>query len=268
MSRGALAGLRIAVTRTPEQASVLMESLEREGAVVMSFPLIRIEPVMDPAMLAAMLRQRWDWVVFTSANAVRLCAAALETADEPASGTEYPAPALGQALGQALGATRIATVGPATASAAQQNGLVPSAMPHTFIGDEVVAAMEGVGPLRGQRVLWPRAEAARDVVTQALRSAGATFEAPIVYRSVPDVDGAQDLARRILQQSVDVVTFTSPSCVRSLAAVLPELRGVKVAAIGPVTADAARAAGYPVDVVAGEYTAGGLVQALLDAHHQ
>ncbi len=256
MSRGALAGLRIAVTRTPEQASVLMESLEREGAEVMSFPLIRIEPVMDPPALAATLRQGWDWVVFTSANAVRLSAAALGTQEGALT------------LGQVLGRSRIAAVGPATAGAAKQNGLVMTAMPDTFIGDEVVAAMEAAGSLRGRHVLWPRAEAARDVVTQALRSAGATCEAPVVYRSVPDADSAQDLARRILQHGVDVVTFTSPSCVRSLAAVLPEFRGVKVATIGPVTADAARGAGYPVDIVAQDYTASGLVQALLDAHHQ
>src|SRR5690606_9795822 len=97
------------------------------------------------------------------------------------------------------------------------------------------------------------------------RRTGATLEAPVVYRSVPDTNSAQELARRILQQDVDAVTLTSPSCVRSRAAVLPELSGVKVATIGPVTADAAREAGYPVDVMAAEYTADGIVKALIEA---
>ena len=267
MSRSALAGLRVAVTRTPEQASALIEALEREGAHVAAFPLIRIEPVMPREQLADLLRQRWDWVVFTSANAVRLCAAALAP--------QHATP------GDVLPPARIAVIGPATAGAARTHGLSIDAMPETFIGDAMAGAIAGATPdatagatagatggtagLPGVRVFWPRAEASREVVLETLRRTGATVEAPVVYRSVPDRDSAQELAGRILQQDVDVVTFTSPSCVRSLAAALPELSGVKVATIGPVTAEAARDAGYPVDIVATEYTAEGIVRALREA---
>ncbi|MHB1168924.1 MAG: uroporphyrinogen-III synthase [Longimicrobiales bacterium] len=255
MSRSALAGLRVAVTRTPEQASALMEALEREGAHVAAFPLIRIEPVMPREQLADLLQQRWDWVVFTSANAVRLCAAALAP--------QHATP------GDVLPPARIAVIGPATAEAARTHGLSIDAMPETFIGDAMAGAIAdakgSTAGLRGLRVFWPRAEASREVVLETLRRTGATVEAPVVYRSVPDRDSAQELAHRILQQDVDVVTFTSPSCVRSLAMALPELSGVKVATIGPVTAEAARDAGYPVDIVAAEYTADGIVAALREA---
>lgn len=259
MSRSALAGLRVAVTRTPEQASALIEALEREGAHVAAFPLIRIEPVMPREQLADLLRQRWDWVVFTSANAVRLCAAALAP--------QHATP------GDVLPPARIAVIGPATAGAARTHGLSIDAMPETFIGDAMAGAIAGAtadatgstAGLPGVRVFWPRAEASREVVLETLQRTGATVEAPVVYRSVPDTDSAQELAGRILQQDVDVVTFTSPSCVRSLAAALPELSGVKVATIGPVTAEAARDAGYPVDIVATEYTAKGIVRSLREA---
>lgn len=263
MSRSALAGLRVAVTRTPEQASALMEALEREGAHVAAFPLIRIEPVMPREQLADLLRQRWDWVVFTSANAVRLCAAALAP--------QHATP------GDVLPPARIAVIGPATAGAARTHGLSIDAMPETFIGDAMAGAIAdatadatagatgSTARLPGVRVFWPRAEASREAVLETLRRTGATVEAPVVYRSVPDRDSAQELAGRILQQDVDVVTFTSPSCVRSLAAALPELSGVKVATIGPVTAEAARDAGYPVDIVATRYTAEGIVRALRTA---
>ena len=258
MSRGALAGLRVAVTRTPEQASALMEALEREGAHVASFPLIRIEPVMQQEQLAELLRQHWAWIVFTSANAIRMCAAALGPHATP---------------GDVLPPARIAAIGPATAEAARTHGLSIDAMPETFIGeamagainDAIADAMGSTAGLGGMRVLWPRAEAAREAVLESLRRTGATVEAPVVYRSVPDRNSAQALARRILHQDVDIVTFTSPSCVRSLAAALPELSGVKVATIGPVTAEAARDAGYPVDIVATEYTAEGIVRALREA---
>ncbi|NLG60744.1 MAG: uroporphyrinogen-III synthase [Candidatus Cloacimonetes bacterium] len=249
MSSRALAGLRIAVTRTSDQASALVRQLEREGADVAAFPLIRIEPVLSAAELANRLRQGWDWVVFTSANAVRMCALALEAQHAT------PRDVLSQA--------RIAVVGPATAAAVRALGLEVAAMPDRFVGDEVVAAMQATSDLARRQVLWPRAEGARDVIENALRAAGAAIDAPVVYRSVPDGGNARRLARKILQHDIDVVTFTSPSCVRSLADVLPEMRGVKVAAIGPVTAEAARAAGYPVDVVAAEHTADGIVRAVV-----
>src|SRR5690606_8604855 len=310
MSSRALAGLRIAVTRTSDQASALVEQLEREGADVAAFPLIRIEPVLSAAELVDRLRRGWDWVVFTSANAVRMCALALEAqhatprdvlsqariavvgpataAAVRALGLEVAAMpdrsvgdgavvpwadaggmgALALEAQQAtprdvLSRARIAVVGPAPAAAVRALGLEVAAMPDRFVGDEVVAAMQATSDLARRQVLWPRAEGARDVVENALRAAGAALDARVVYRSAPDGGNARRLARKILQHDIDVVTFTSPSCVRSLADVLPEMRGVKVAAIGPVTAEAARAAGYPVDVVAAEHTADGIVRAVV-----
>lgn len=248
---GPLAGLRIAVTRAPDQAVGLAGLLAAEGAHVATFPLIRIEAVLPAAELAAALRARPDWVVFTSANAVRVCAAALE--------------AEGATLADVLAGAGIAVVGPATAEAAGEQGLPIDAMPETYVGDAMAAAMGGPEALRGRRVLWPRAEAARETVAATIREAGAIVTAPVAYRSVPDREGAESLARSILQRDVDVVTFTSPSCVRSLAAVLPRLEGVTVAAIGPITADAATGAGYPVHVIAVDHTADGLAHALVRA---
>lgn len=248
-----LHGVRVAVTRPAAQASELMRLLQAEGARVSAYPLIRIQP-NDPLALAdALVDRPWDWVVFTSPNAVRLSAAALEQGGEAA-------------LASVLAPARIACVGPATADAARQVGLVISVLPDEFTGAGVGAAITAAGQLAGARVLWPRGEAAADTVAANLGAAGAEVTAPVAYRTLPDRTAARELARATLQGDLDVVTFTSPSAVRSLAAEQSSPAGFRVVAIGPVTADAARAAGYRVDAVAAEHTSAGVVEALRELY--
>ncbi len=161
-----------------------------------------------------------------------------------------------------LHGARIACVGPATAEAAAEAGLHIDVVPDEHVGAAVAAAMHARTELSGARVLWPRGAAAEDTVAADLRAAGAHVTAPVAYRSRSDEEGARGLARAILQGAIDVVTFTSPSGVRSLTEVLPGPMGVRTVVIGPVTAQAAHAAGYGVDAVAVEHTAAGMIEAL------
>jgi uroporphyrinogen III methyltransferase/synthase len=131
--------------------------------------------------------------------------------------------------------------------------------------------------VRGQRVLLPRAHGSRDVLIDGLQALGARVDELLLYRSaVPSSPDAEGL-RRLRAGEIDVVTFASSSAVRNLLAMLDEgqeqtakskrpadvLRGVTIAAIGPVTAAAVRDAGLEVGVEAAEYTIEGLVRALV-----
>jgi uroporphyrinogen-III synthase len=238
------------VTRAEHQAGALAELLAARGATVVSIPTIAIVPPAEweavDAALAAL--DRYDWIAFTSANAV---AAVWERLGQ-----------LGLALPPEL---RLAAVGPATAAALEARGAVVSACPATFQGDALAGAMPG---LPGARVLLPRGNLARDATVEALEDAGARVEALTVYRTVPAEVSPAD--RALLREGVDAITFTAPSTVRHFAAAIggelsAVLGGAVVACIGPVTAAAVRELALPELLQSPEATSASLVAAL-EAH--
>ena len=249
-----LAGRRIVVTRARAQADELTAALVALGAEVIAAPVIRIEPLADLALLRAALADlsRYTWIVFTSRNTVDVVCDRL-----PEWGV---APA-------ALAARPVAAIGPATAAALTERGIAPALVPPQFVAESVVAALAARGNLRGARVLLPRAEQARDALPEGLRALGAAVDVIPVYRTVAETTDGADLAAQLAAGRVDAVTFTSSSTVQHFV----ELVGRDVAArsryvaavIGPVTAATARELGLPVAVEAAEYTAPGLVQAMV-----
>jgi uroporphyrinogen III methyltransferase / synthase len=257
---GPLAGRRIVVTRSRAQARLFREWLEADGAEVVEVPVIRISPPDDHGPVDAAIDRlaQYDWVVFTSQNAV---AAFLDRALARAAGT---------ADFQRL---RIAAIGPATAHALRARGLRPSLEPQRFVAEALVeafaaevAAGAAGGDLRGTRILLPRAAEARSVLPDGLKALGADVDIVPVYRVEGERDHDPEVWRR-LSGGADAVTFTSPSTVRNfvelLGAETSRLVGhALVACIGPVTAEAARSCGLRVGLVADTYTVRGLVDAL------
>jgi len=159
---------------------------------------------------------------------------------------------------------KVAAIGPATAQALAQRGVQASFIPDEYISDAIAA---GLGELRGQRVLLARADIARKTLADALRRLGAIPNEVAVYhiRAVQPTPAAWAQ----LEHGVDVLTFTSAATVKNFTSLLeshtlPILRQAVVACIGPVTASAAREAGWQVHVSASEYTLDGLVQSLLE----
>ena len=253
---GPLSGRRIVVTRCQTQAAILTALLQAEGAEVIEFPTIRIAPPPDYTACDRAIDhiREYRWIVFTSQNAV---AAFVDRLRVRGGGTD------------ALGSARMAAIGPATARALQAHGLRVSLAPQEFVAEALVDAFAAPGaePIRGARVLVPRALEARGVLPNGLRALGAVVDVIPVYRI--EVEHAQDRAarRRLQAGEADVVTFTSPSTVRNFVAVLgAEAADVAdrslVACIGPVTAAAARDCGLTVGIVAERYTIPGLVAAL------
>jgi uroporphyrinogen-III synthase len=229
----ALARIRIAVTRAEGRGGPLTDALRALGATVTEIPLTRIEALAAGPLAAAVARlHEYDWVLLTSANAVQHLADAMHMARV------------------GLGACKLAVVGSATRDAAEQHGWQTTLVPERFLAEGLVDAMAARGDIEGSRMLYPAAEGARDVLPAGLRALGADVDVVPVYRSVPDADGQVRLRALVSSGELDLVTVAAPSAVDALLAALPpeQTRRLPVACIGPVTARAARTAGFPVKV--------------------
>lgn len=247
-----LHGVRVAVTRPRERAAELAKRLHELDADVRFYPLIQVMQPLDPRPLAqaAASVSRYHWVVFTSASAVLAFARA--------------APNVG-AL--AVPSVRIAAVGPATAAAAASFGWSVHALPEATVAASIPARMLDEGPLVNARVLWPRAANAHRALAEALRAAGARLDEVEAYRTVADHEKAEALAADTRSGGIDVLTLTSPSAVNAYRrAGGSQAPGMCVAAIGPVTAAAARAAGLAVHAEASTASMDALVDAVVRAH--
>lgn len=243
-----LAGLRVAVTRPAADAEELAGLLREAGAVPVIMPLTRVLPPASDAQLRHSLSRlsEYDWVVFTSINAVRAVTA---------MGSWERVRA------------RIAAVGSATAAAVQAlTGREADLIPAEHTARALAGAMLANGSLRGTRVLWPRAELARDELRHVLEEAGAAVDDPVAYRTVPDRSGAAALADMATLGEIDAITFTAPSAVDSFADAAPGSVRCVVAVLGPATAAAARARGLRVHVEPEQHIIPALVRALARFH--
>jgi len=248
VTEGPLAGRTILVAATEERAEAIATALRSAGAAAIPFPTVRIAPAPDRLELDRAL-QTWrsnDWVIFTSTNGVR---ATIERAR--ALQIELP-----------TRPPRIAAVGPATKAVAESEGLPVDAMPDEFRTEAIADAL---GTLPGRRVLLLRSSLARRALAERLRTRGAHVDEVDAYEARPS---SPDRSRLPPPDGIALVVFTSGSAVQNLIALLPRRYVValqdhaEAACIGPVTADAARAAGFRVVVVAREHTVPGLVRAL------
>ncbi|HSO94014.1 MAG TPA: hydroxymethylbilane synthase [Candidatus Dormibacteraeota bacterium] len=242
----ALHGLRVMVTRGDSQAEGLSRMLQERGAEVVRCPTIVIEPLpVDLSRYQPL--DRYGWIVFTSANGVERFLELLRAAATP-----FPAGA------------RTAAIGPETAARLRQRGIEPALVPERFVAEELAEALPAA-LLRGQPVLLPRAAGARDVLPQRLRAQGAQVDVIETYRAQMPPGLADRLPLAL--EGVDVVTLTSSSTARTFAAALGAVVSAsprwQTACIGPITAATAGELGLRVDIIATEYTARGLVDALV-----
>jgi uroporphyrinogen III methyltransferase/synthase len=253
-----LFGRRIVVTRAREQASALSDRLRAAGAEAIEFPVIRIVPVADPALIDAALRalSTYTWVVVTSANTAPILAARLDALNLDA---------------RAFGTARIAAIGPATADALRAHlGLKADFVPGEAVAESVLAEWPD-RDLHGKRILIPRALEARETLPEGLRALGATVDVVTAYETTMDAEATAEFRAQLDNGELDALTFTASSTVHNFARALTaesgsELRdqigAIAVAAIGPITADALRSYGVTPDIVAEEHTIPGLVTAL------
>ena len=247
------------VTRAKAQAVGMVARLEGLGAEAIEVPTIAIAPPDDPGPLDAACARigTFDWVVFTSVNAV---ARLVKHLQEGAGGV------------RGLEGVRLCAVGAATAEALTGHGLRVDLVPGEYRAEGVLAALRGRGDLTGARVLLPRGDLARDLLPTELGRAGATVTAVTAYRTVPaDLDReGPDIRGMLRERGVDVVTFTSGSSVQNFARAIGGeqaadlLRPIEVACIGPVTAETAGRLGIATTIMPAESTVPALLEAIVE----
>jgi uroporphyrinogen III methyltransferase/synthase len=239
-----LHGKRVVVLRPRGQGGI-SAMLRDLGADVVELPAIRIEPPESTAPLDEALVKlgSYDWIVFTSQNAVTSVFERLGTAHRDA---------------RAFGRARICAIGEETARVLREHGLVADLVPAEAQAEGLVAAF-AAEDVQGRRFLLPRAAEARETFPEALRLRGAHVDVVAAYRTVRATDVK-------LEGPVDAALFMSGSQVTSfLDLVGPQaLTNAVVAAIGPVTAEALRKRGVTVQVVPRKHTAAALVDALVE----
>jgi uroporphyrinogen III methyltransferase/synthase len=243
-----LHGRRVVVTRARAQASGLATTLAALGAEVVELPAIRIEPRLDTDAVRNAVADLHSYalVCLTSPNGVRLLFEAMRAQGRDA---------------RALANATVAAIGPGTAAALADRGVIADVVPERFVAEALVEALAGLD-VSGRPVLVARAAEARDVLPDALAERGAAVDVVPLYETVredPEPEAIDAAA------GADYVTFTSSSTVRNLLAAVGDRfpREARVVSIGPVTSAAIRDAGLEVHVEAERHDPAGLVEALL-----
>ena len=238
LNDGPLAGMTVVVTRARAQASELAARLRELGARALEAPAIRIEPrAVELPPLAG-----FDLLCLTSANGVRLLFERLADRGEDA---------------RALAAMTVAAIGPGTARALREHGVIADVVPERFVAEALAEALAAV-PV--QRALVARAATARDVVIDALRERGAEVEVVALYDTV--AEPLPDALRDELE-TADQVIFTSSSTVRFFLEATSVPPQARIVSIGPVTSAALREHGLEPHIEAERHDIDGVLDALV-----
>jgi uroporphyrinogen III methyltransferase/synthase len=244
-----LRGLTVAVTRARAQASGLARQLQALGANVVQAPVIRVQQLSDPAQ-PTLDPSPYDLICVTSPNGVAALFARLDDGIHPRGDA------------RSLAGARIAAIGPGTARALAEHGVVADIVPERFVAESLV---EALAELPVERALIARARQARDVLPDALRARGAEVDVVALYETV-----AESLSAPTLEAvaAADYITFTSSSTVSFFlqaagsdgAGLSPRTR---IVSIGPVTSQTLREHGMEPDIEADPYDVEGMIAALL-----
>ncbi|HEV8353440.1 MAG TPA: uroporphyrinogen-III synthase [bacterium] len=245
---------RFLLTRPADQCAALADALRRAGVEPVIVPAIAIRPPRSYAALDRVLVElhRYDWVLFTSANAVRALHDRLVAAS---------------VLGTIPTTVAWAAVGPSTAGALAALGISAVWTPPDALGLRAAADLPAAG---GARVLWVRGDRASAPLAQRLRERGLIVDDVVAYRTVEAPNESTVLLAAAWRDGLDGVVLASASAARGFATLAraagigSPAPGFVVVAIGPVTAGAAREAGWPAQLVARQHTNAGIVHIIAE----
>lgn len=252
-----LFGQRILVTR---EHSGGFERLEELGAEIIELPTIEIQPPLDYSELDSCINRidSYNWIVFTSANGVRYFLKRFFELDRDI---------------RDLKGLKVCAIGSKTETEMKRYGIKVDLVPDEFHAEGLIDAFlkdasnlkDTSKPLDGLRIILPRAEVAREVFPEKVRSLGGYIDTPTTYRAVrPDRHGKR-LKRFLKEGRITIATFTSAATFKNFLNIMGEdaielLRGVKIAVIGPVTAEAIEKKGLKVDIIPKKAT----IEAMVD----
>ena len=253
-----LYGWRVLVPRAKSQAGVMNARLSQHGAIPQSVPTISLEPPRNPAQMdraiKGIVEGRYQWILFTSVNAVDAVWSKFEELGLDA---------------RSFAGVHLGAVGQKTADALIARGMQPELVPHRTkqnaagLAEAFPEYVEDIDPV--SRVLLPRADLGSDVLVDGLQEKGWEVDDVVAYRTVRAAPPPPETRDMIKTGGFDAVCFTSPSTVKNLVGIAgkPHSRTI-IACIGPVTAAEAREQGLRVDVVPEVADIPNLVDALAD----
>jgi uroporphyrinogen III methyltransferase/synthase len=249
-----LSGKRIVITRA--QAGSLAQRIAALGGEVIEFPTIEIHPPADPIPLDDAIKNlnRYDWLMFTSANGVQRFLERLVHCHRNTSDLAF---------------VKIAAIGPETAKRLQAAGVANCLVPANYQAEGLLDVLQPQA-MRGTRVLIPRAAKAREILPETLRRWGAKVDVVEAYRTVIPKTDTTKLAAMLRQREVDMITFTSSSTVSNFVRLfggqgLEKILGeTPIACIGPITKTTVEELNGVAAVVAAEFTISGLVRTIVE----
>ena len=249
-----LAGKRVVVTRALEQSQSLVDALRDAGAEPVLLPLVAFAPPDDSAELDACLKNsaRFDWVFFTSQNALRA--------------VQQRCAALELSLSRIFHGVKIAAVGPATAEAVTAAGLTVNFISRIHTG--VALAEELSSETQNKRVLLPRSDRANPDLIEVLNLHGWQVTPVVAYKTVSPNSDSPDALDSLLRGDTEAILFFSPSAVHHLRDLLGLQRFRDLShqsifvAIGPVSENALKAEGIRRSLLAADSTVSAAVAIL------
>jgi uroporphyrinogen-III synthase len=250
-----LQGKRIVITREKQQAKEFAEKLLQAKGIPITIPLIKIDAVEETKEMRTKMKDiaSYQWVVFTSKNAVTYFFDLLQLITKK------------HTLPKQM---KVAAIGSKTKKVLETLGIHVHFVPSSFEGD--VFAQELVEHIRkGQRVLFPKGNLARNSITEAMQKHHLNVTDLIVYETKHNNDSREELRAVLSAQQIDVLTFSSPSTVYAFVSLLEGtewkewLKDVQIACIGPVTARAAIASGMAPTIMPTVYTFDGLLKEMI-----
>jgi uroporphyrinogen III methyltransferase/synthase len=248
LDRRPLHGRTVVVTRARAQASSLTGTLRELGATVLEVPAIRFESrISSDAVADAMAAlHTYALICLTSTNAVEQLFEAMQ-----ARGLDA----------RALASATVAAIGPGSARALAQRGVVADVVAERYVAEGIIEALEPI-PVDGRPVLIPRAARGRDELGDWLTGRGAKVDVVTLYETFPESLSEEELAAA---EQADYLTFTASSTVQNFVEAMGDRlpTAARVISIGPVTSGAARELGLTVHAEAERNDLDGLVEALL-----
>lgn len=259
-------GWRILVTREHSEGFELLEEL---GAEIIEFPTIKIVPPMNYDDLDKSIDQieTYHWLIFTSRNGVKYFFQRFFEKERDI---------------RDMKGIKICAIGTKTADEIRKYGLRIDLIPEEFKAEGLIKSFvkaaentSGSKALKGKKFLLPRAELAREIFPDKVRELGGEIEVPVTYRTVKPESHGKRLKRFLKEGKVSIATFTSASTFNNFLEIMGKdadelLKGIAIAAIGPVTAKAIEKAGLNVHIMPEKSTIEAMVQEIIKwvAKHQ
>lgn len=244
---------QIIVTRARDQASNFSDLLEKKGAYAIQFPTIETVPpdswkAIDKAIQNI---EEYDWLIFTSANGVKYF---LERIKENRKDI------------RCLKGIKLCAIGPKTAEVLEKIGIRIDFVPAEYRAEGILEGL-GSNEVKGEKILIPRAAAAREVLPEELVKLGATVDVVAAYKTIQPKGKTDEIREMLENKEIDVITFTSSSTVINFINMFEKeeipglMNGVTIACIGPITAETAKKNGLKASIVPESYT----IEAFTDA---